>query len=211
MRSTPEPDIAKSALLASLGFGGGVSLYDPALETAGLSRPAKPRISTSKHNQVAALLAEKFMRVCSRGDCSAKAPAQAAGRAIVPASTPAFCEVCGGSVNRAAVSEMVAACQRAGWRRLCILGGSPASREEIDTLAAGRLELRLIDGTRSASHKDAAANIAWADRVVIWGSTELAHKVSALYKGPNVITAARRGVADLTAAVIESARRSDHR
>ncbi len=210
MPGKPEPDISKADLLASLGFGGDVSLYDAVLEAAGLSRPAKSRISIAKRDQAAAILTGKFMRVCSRGDCSAKASAIAGDHELAPAATSEFCEVCGGSVNRAAITDMAAACTRVGWRRLCIVGGSPASRQEIESLIADRLELRMVDGTRSNTHKEAAANMAWADRVIIWGSTELAHKVSSLYKGPNVITAPRRGVADLTAAVIESTRRASH-
>ena len=37
----------------------------------------------------------------------------------------------------------------------------------------------------------------WADLVVVWGATELDHRVSQLYHGPNVITAAKRGVAEV--------------
>src|SRR5690606_32941997 len=98
------------------------------------------------------------------------------------------CEVCGGSVNRAAVDEMVAACARVGWRRLCIVGGSPATRQELESLVGGRLELRLVEGTVAGTLKEAAARTAWADRVIVWGATELDHKVSTLYRGRNVIT-----------------------
>src|SRR5690606_38461797 len=97
------------------------------------------------------------------------------------------CEVCGGSANRAAVDGLVEAFGAAGWSRLCVVGGSPGTRTELESLVAGRIELRLVEGAgtkRTSAH--AAADLAWANLVVIWGGTELDHKVSNLYKGPRV-------------------------
>ncbi len=209
--SDEKQDIAKTELLRELGFGGAMSLYDAALQEAGLSNPRKPRISVGKRDGVAAVLTERFMRVCSRGDCSNRAPTMAAGREIVPAATQADCEVCVGSVNQGGVEEMLAAFAQSGWSKLCIVGGNPATREDVQRRMGNRLELRLIDGTRARNQADADADCAWANLVVLWGSTELAHKVSERYRGKNVIICPRRGLAELAREAATAATRFSSR
>jgi hypothetical protein len=193
----PEQDLAKADLFRELGFGGDPAPYEDALLADGLSNPRKSRIARAKREQVAAALTARFFRVCARGDCQQRASAVAGDRRVTQAAAQSFCEVCGGSVNRAAVDRMVRACTRNHWRRLCIVGGAPATREELRALVNGRLELRFIDGTVGQTLKRAAADTAWADRTVVWGATQLDHKVSTLYRGPTVLTVHRRGIADL--------------
>ncbi len=206
-------DISKIDLLRELGFGGEPALYDAALQSAGLSNPRKPRIAVSKREAVAAVLADTFMRVCSRGDCSNRARAEggSGGRTPVPAASQADCEICGGSVNRGSTQAMLAAFAACGWTRLCVVGGSPSTREDLGRLLGDHLGLRLIDGTRARNQAEADADCAWADLVVLWGSTELAHKVSERYRGRNVITAPRRGVADLAREAATAASRASLR
>lgn len=204
-------DIAKKDLLRELGYGGSVSLYDPALQEAGLSSPRKPRIATSKREAVTEVLAARFMRVCTRGDCQNRAAAMAGDRIVAPAATQAACEVCGGSINRGGLEEMLAAFSRVGWSRLCIVGGNPSTREDVRRIVGDRLQLRLIDGTRARAQSDADADCAWADLVVLWGSTELAHKVSERYHGRNVITCPRRGLAELAKEASRAAGRINSR
>lgn len=204
MTSAPQ-DIAKVDLLRDLGYGGDLALYDQALQEAGLSNPRKPRIALDKRDRVAALLAEKFCRVCARGDCSNAAPARAHGRRIVPAATQATCEICGGSANRSAVDELVAAFRTAGWSRVVVVGGSPATRQDLSRQLGSAIELRLVDGTISRTLAAAEADVAWADLVVVWASTELSHKVSTLYRGPKVVTARSRGVTELARAAATAA------
>lgn len=204
--SSPPPDIAKSDLFRQLGFGGEPSAYEDLLSAHGLSNPRKSRIAESKRNQVAAALGAGFMRVCARGDCSRRAPALAGERRITLAASQADCEVCGGSVNQSAVASMVATCRARGWKRLIIVGGSPASREELVSLVQGQLELRFVDGTVSHTVRQSTANMGWADRVVVWGSTQLDHKVSTLYRGPNVLIVRKRGIADLAMSLEQHAR-----
>ncbi len=200
-------DLSKADLYRDLGFGGETAAYDLILSEAGLTNPRKTRIHTDKSLQVQRVLKNHFMRVCNRGDCKAQAGHRQDGRTITPASGQSMCEVCSGSVNRAAVDKMVQACESIGWNNLCVVGGSPNTREELGSLVRHRLDLRLIDGTVSRTRSQADPDLAWADRVVIWGQTELSHKVSALYQGPNVILIAKKGIAELANAVSESARR----
>lgn len=198
-------DIAKIEMLRELGYGGDADLYADVLEAAGLSNPRKARIALNKRDLVAGALRAAFIRICSRGDCSSKALEVGAGRKPVPAAMQADCEVCGGSRNRSAVDEMVHAFAVTGWRRLVVVGGSAATRGDLLRQIDGRLEVRTVDGTLSRRRAQADADVAWADRVVIWASTELNHKVSELYRGPKVITARSRGVAELAQAATISA------
>ena len=200
-------DIDKAALYAEFGLGGDPAPYDEALAAAGLSSRSKRRISLEKRRRVAELLAAKFMPVCNRGDCRAKAPGVAAGLTIVEASAPEHCAICSGSASAAAVEEMVQACAAAGARRLCIVGGSPEYRQQLTALVAGRLELRLISGTVARRKKQAESDEAWADVVVIWGGTELDHKVSNLYTAPGAITVHRRSIQEVARAVAQLAGR----
>jgi hypothetical protein len=196
--------IDKAALLRELGYNPPYEALEEALEEAGLSRPDKSGIAPSKRAQVEEVLANRFLAVCSRGDCQADAPSEANGQTIVPAATQADCAVCGGSANARAVDRMVAAWGNAGLRRLCVVGGSPNSRTELEALVGGRLELRLVVGVGSHNSAAAKVNLAWADRVAVWGTTQLDHSVSDLYKGAHVIGLARRSIGALALEMVRS-------
>jgi hypothetical protein len=198
--------VSKAGLLRELGYGGPLEAIEPLLEAAGLSRTGKPGIHPDKADAVRALIAENFVLVCGRGDCGQRALALAGEREIALAASPELCAVCGGSVIRSAVGQMLAACQRAAWTRLCVVGGSPNTRRQLEEAVAGRIALRLIDGLTARTRRLAQADLSWADHVVVWGSTQLAHKVSLLYQGaPNASTVNRRGVAELARHVARQA------
>ncbi|MBL0920756.1 MAG: hypothetical protein IBJ10_01365 [Phycisphaerales bacterium] len=200
--------ISKDELFSRLGLAPGQPVVLQALEDAGISRVAKPNISEEKQPAAAAVVAERFIRVCTRGDCRKRAPELAGGREVAQALDAAHCEVCSGSTNKSAVDEMVEAFRAVGWRRLCVVGGSPNARQDFESLVAGRIELRMVDGTLNHSGAQARTNLEWADRVANWGGTQLNHKVSTLYTGPKVIQFARRSVQELAKAMTESARRA---
>jgi hypothetical protein len=199
-------DIDKTALYAEFGFGGDPTPYDEALAAEGLSSRSKRRISLEKRDRVGEALASRFLPVCHRGDCRAKAPGVAGDLVIVEASSPEHCAICSGSASAAAVEEMVQACGRAGVRRLCIVGGSPEYRQQLRALVRDRLELRLIPGNVARTIKQASADTRWADITVIWGGTILDHKVSNLYTSPDAITVHRRSIQEVARAVAQAAR-----
>ncbi|MCC6285033.1 MAG: hypothetical protein IT439_06965 [Phycisphaerales bacterium] len=203
-------DISKAELFRELGFAPSAEL-EHALAEAGLSNPRKPRISLDKREAVRALLEGAFFRVCARGDCQFKAQTLAGERRVALASGQDRCEVCGGSVNQRAIDAMIEACRSAGWSRVCVVGGSPSSRRDLDSGVGKRLELRLIDGTKTRNLKSAAADTEWADCVVLWGGTQLDHKVSNLYRGDHVVTATARGVPEVAATVEQAAKRAASR
>ena len=195
--------VGKAKLFARLGYGPPYEELERALAEAGLSRPARGAISPRKAERVEALLASLFVAVCPRGDCQADA-ADGEDRRIVPAATQADCAVCGGSANARAVDGMVAAWRRADLGRLCVVGGSPNARTELEALVDGRLDLRLIDGTANRNAGQAAADLAWADRVAIWGGTQLDHHVSNKYRGPHVVQFAKRSIGVLAREMVRA-------
>jgi hypothetical protein len=97
---------------------------------------------------------------------------------------PERCEITGGSDIRASFHRLVTACERVGVGALTVVGGSPAYRQQLDTLAAPHrpaLRLNLVSGTRRRERRRAEADMRKSDVVVIWSATELDHSVSALY------------------------------
>lgn len=146
------------------------------------------------------------MLVCNRGDCRAEAAAD--GREPAAAAEPGFCEFCGGSPVTAAVRAMEAACRDAGIARIVVLGGSPMLRTRLEQEASDGPTLRLVDGTRARTAAQVREDLAWADAIVIWAGTELAHKATMAYPTgePRVITVTARGIPALARRVVRFAR-----
>lgn len=178
-----------------------------ALEAAGLTHAGKLRMSEEKLPRALEVLRARFILHCDARECAAYAAAS--GRKSVLASKKSACERCGGSDNSRAETEFLEACGRRGVRRVVVVGGSPAVREELESKLGEALELRLIDGTERRTTDRARGDLEWADMVLIWGGSELHHKVSMLYTSSppalrkKVVHVARRGVAALLAAAVE--------
>ncbi len=172
-----------------------------ALEEVGLTRPGKLRISEPKLPQAEQVLAERFYRVCAASEC--QQVARASGREPLPVEPRSHCEHCGGSNNRRAEVAFLEACVRHRVRRVVVVGGSPSVREELEAKLGGQIELRMVDGTERRTADRARSDLDWADLVLVWGATELHHKVSTHYTTPGtphrhkVVHVARRGVAAL--------------
>lgn len=198
-------DVAIPEFLASLGLtGADADRARAVLETQGLTNPRKGRLSSAKVDAARAAIDSRLARFCA--SCAART--DAAGREVVIVA-PASCVRCGGSRNDRALTEMVEACEAAGLRRIVVVGGSPAVREELGAIR--RPELRLVDGTERRTRAEAQRDCEWGDLVVICGSSELGHRVSNLYKGDAcatpVVTAPRRGVEAIAGAIVEHLRR----
>jgi len=193
-------------LLASEGFSlpEGRQKARVALEEAGLTRAGKQRISDDKLAKVHEALRARFFVHCASSDCAAEA--RASGREAVLTDAKKSCEHCGGSVNRRAETDFIDACRRHGVRKVLVVGGSPAVRDDLQEHLGGALELRMIDGTERRTAERARGDLAWSELVLIWGGSELDHKVSTLYtqvRSPKVVLVAKRGVAALLAAAVE--------
>lgn len=205
MNAAHDDTIAIDAFLTEEGFtGDALRLGRQALEEAGLTRPGKTGFSAVKLEPARAILAG-FARVCERPECRALVPDD--GRRLVTVPRP-NCEVCGGSNNAAGVRRMVVACTDAGLRRVLVVGGTPNQWDELGALLAGDpLELRFVDGTRATNERAALQDCAWADLVIVWAPTPLAHRVSDLYAADRCVAdrveVHRRGIEALATAVAD--------
>jgi hypothetical protein len=206
----PAADLGIDEVLNDLGFvGENARLARAALEDAKLTNPRKKRISVAKLEAIKSVLDERFLLLCARASCRAAAPAN--GRVVLDAARPTACRACSGSANASEIERAIAALTERGLRRIVVVGGSPSTREELEGLVADRLELRLVSGTERRTARDAKADLGWADVVVIWGATELDHKVSKLYtddassSSSRVVTCPRRGIAALAETLTRAA------
>jgi hypothetical protein len=199
-------DIAIDQLLADLGLEDDAAVdARRILEAAGITSPRKQRMRISKIELARTEIDGYLRRLCH--SCITRLPDD--GRTVIRVPVEK-CSSCGGSGNRRAVDDMVVACGRAGVRRLVFVGGSPRIRQELTALVDGRLDLRLVDGTRSPDRGVARRDVVWADLIVVLGATQLAHKVSTLYtRDPEarrkLITTGRRGIE----AIADEVTRSD--
>ncbi|MBE2249409.1 MAG: hypothetical protein IAE78_07645 [Myxococcus sp.] len=201
-------DVDIDRWLTTQGFGAeGRGRARAELERHELTRPGKARLSLEKLDRATAVLGARFVLHCHAADCIAWA--RATGRAPLTTDVKQACQRCGGSENARAAQALT----EAGIRKLVVVGGTPATREELERLLGGKVELRLVDGTRHRPIDRAKADLEWADRVLLWGATELHHKVSKQYAdAPNakhrVVHVPRRGVAQLLAGAVESVTRA---
>ncbi|MDY7225313.1 hypothetical protein [Hyalangium rubrum] len=182
-----------------------------ALVEAKVINPKKARMSEQKLERAEALLTERFFRVCGAPACMQVA--HASGREPLLVEPKTHCERCGGSDNQRAVVEFLEACRRKGVRRMVVVGGSPAVREELEARLGSQVELRMVDGTERRTADRARHDLEWGDLVLVWGATELHHKVSEHYTSAapplnrKVVHVAKRGVASLLEEAIKHLKR----
>lgn len=164
-------------------------------------------MSNEKLERAAAMLGEKLFLHCTQPECLAFA--QASGREPLQCEPRNFCQRCGGSDNSRAVKDVVEACQKRGLSKLVIVGGSPTVRQELERLVPKELELRLVDGTKARPLDQAKADLQWGDVVLLWGATELHHKVSNQYQDSatgawkrKLVHVPKRGIAQLLAGLL---------
>jgi hypothetical protein len=207
-------DVEIDGWLAGLGFGAGPArtAARAALEAVQLTRPSKTRMSLQKLDRARAELQARFSLHCPSPGCAQAAALS--GRTPLPAATKALCTHCSGSDNALAARALIAACALAGVRRVLVVGGSPSVREELHAVLGSVLELRTVDGTGRRTQERARSDLEWADLVLLWGATELDHKVSTHYSHPpgsqrgKVVHVARRGIAALLHSAVQHLQRN---
>ena len=169
----------RDKLLDELGYGHEAA-HERAVEilvAAKLTVRVKTNIAADKRAKLVEVLTGTLVvlcRVCRESWTSD-------GREVVPSADPHGCTNCRGSSARRALDHLAIALRSRSVRRVVVVGGSPGTREELEKAWPAGAELRLVVGNRRHTEKDARANLEWADVVVIWGATELDHKVSQLY------------------------------
>jgi hypothetical protein len=177
------------------------------LEEAGLTRPGKERMSNEKLPRATAVLEEKLFLHCTQVECSSFA--KSTGREPVQCEPRNTCQRCFGSDNARAVKDVLEACRKKSLSKLVIVGGSPTVRQELERLVPQELELRLVDGTKARPTDQAKADLQWGDVVLLWGATELHHKVSNQYQDAatgawkrKLVHVPKRGIAQLLAGLL---------
>lgn len=207
-------DVAIDSWLTENGYGlpAARAKAHAAIEEAGLTRAGKQRISAEKLPRVLEALRTKFCLHCATPECIGFA--KGSGREPMLCDPKQACERCGGSNNRRAEMELIEACTRGAVKRLVIVGGSPAVREELEEALGSALQLRMIDGTERRTIDNAKADMQWGDLVLLWGASELHHKVSMQYTNltqpdfkRKLVRVQQRGIAALLQGAIDHLRR----
>lgn len=203
-------DVAIDTWLAENGYGlaAARAKAHTAIEAAGLTRAGKLRISAEKLPRVLEALRVKLCLHCTTAECIGFA--KGSGRDPVLCDPKRACERCGGSNNRRAEADLIEACTKSGVKRLVIVGGSPAVREELEGALGKAIQLRMIDGTERRTIDNAKADMQWGDLILLWGASELHHKVSMQYTNLSqpelkrkLVRVQQRGVAALLQAAID--------
>ena len=137
-------------------------------------------LSLSNPELLRQLLEDRLLLSCGAEQC---APEDDAPQVVVKVPS-ARCEICGGSNIRAKFRAFVEAAARADLERIAIVGGSPAYRKKLRSLAADvkGLRLDLISGTQRRPKHKAEADMRRADVLIIWGPTLLDHSTSDNYR-----------------------------
>lgn len=161
------------------------------------------RVELSDPGPLRGLLDERLAFLCGDPSCQAS-PATTVIR--VPRER---CEVCGGSDIRRAFRGFVDACQAAEVQRITIVGGSPAYREQLETLRRNHgsgLRLKLVAGSRPPGRKRARDLVRGSDLVLIWGATILDHSTSDAFdpSDDRVVFIRHRGIAGMLEQAVEA-------
>jgi hypothetical protein len=200
-RTTSGDDRSIAGVLNELGYSGpdAQTVARTTLEENGLTNSGKRNIRTTKIPQVRDLLRRELARSCGDSTCSSAL----VSRRVTYVADARDCENCAGSDNKRAAKRFADACVRNQVVRVVIVGGSPGLREELHVLMPTEVHFRLIDGTARRNLQQARADGAWADLVLVWGPSQLQHKVSNLYTDlptafqSSVVVVTRRGIAAL--------------
>lgn len=191
-------DLPIEKLLREFGFqtDAAQAAARAALEDAGITRPGKGRIVEWKRDEAAAAIAARVTLVCRA--CRSAGLADAHDYVGAVAAGPGdTCAVCGGSANRRGALLFLDACAAAGYHRVVVVGGSVDIRRELPALLGDALDVRMIEGTVTRPQRDAKRDIDGADVVLLLGSTELDHTVSAVYASPKTVATNQRGISAL--------------
>jgi hypothetical protein len=168
-----------------------------ALEAAGLTHSGKVAMHESKLERAAEVLADRLVFACP--SCRAQLLEARSDATVLPVADDR-CDGCGGSAHRVSAQRFLAACRSHRVRRVAVVGGTPVTRQSLTPLLPG-IELESVDGTGNMNAQRARSIIERNDLVLVWGKTQLDHRVSNHFTAADdkwkVIVAAKRGIAGL--------------
>ncbi len=155
-----------------------------ALAAAGLTRAGKQRMCITKREAAQKVLGAVSRR-CENPECIRTLPCNdlLADMALV---TRAACPCCQGSDNQRAFRRMVQMTSARNIGRILVVGGAPDVAAELQRLRKrlGGPDLRIVEGNRTVTKREASALTGKVDLAIIWGGTILAHRVSNNFEGP---------------------------
>lgn len=206
MSASREGDISILRMFKDMGIGASASqkAAQDALAEAGIisSRPNRTNIAAAKVDRALEVLEDVFSWHCGSGSCKAKSK-EARRRTLLVKRTR--CMICGGSNDRHALEEMASSAAVSNVSKILVVGGTSTKHREIREKSPSGVEWRFVDGKKSKDDRYFRHNRRWAEIIVIWGSTELDHKVSNHFDGKGdsrVITVSRRSIGALADGVI---------
>lgn len=176
-----------------------------ALETAGITREGKGRIVEWKRPDAVAVLKARVTLLCAAclaADLGAEHPG------ALRAGVGDRCVICEGSATRRGALILIRACHRARFHRIVFVGGSPDIHRELPVLLGRELDVRIVDGMIARPGRDVQREVDGCDVVVLLGSTEISHTVSANWAGPKTVSTQSRGI---SAFLLEAAEKIDAR
>ena len=176
-----------------------------ALETAGVTRAGKDRIVEWKRADAEAVLKARLTLLCDA--CRAAGLGGDYPDALL-AGVGDRCVICEGSATRRGALIFIRACGRARFHRVIFVGGSPDIRRELPVLLGDDLDVRLVDGMAARPGRDVQREIDGCDVIVLLGSTEISHTVSANWGDPKTVATQSRGI---SAFLLEAAEKIDYR
>ena len=115
-------------------------------------------------DQAAALktaIEEKVGLCCGDPVCRSLLEDRFGKKAIFPTRLPAACRLCGGSAIHRGMELLASACEKEAIRRILVVGGSPASHNELNEHRPVGLEFRLVEGDINRDKQRAAADLKW--------------------------------------------------
>ncbi len=186
-------DLPIDKLLRECGYQSDAALVAgrSALEAAGVTRAGKSRIAEWKRGDAEAALKARVTLLCEA--CRTAGLGNDHPDAIA-AGVGDRCVICQGSATRRGALILISACREAGVRRIIFVGGSPDIHRELPLLLGDDLDVRIVDGTVARPGRDVQREIDGSDIVVLLGSTELNHTVSAVWAGPKLVATNSRGI-----------------
>ena len=186
-------DLPLEKLLREFGFqtDSAQAAARAALEDAGITRAGKSRIVEWKRAGAEAVVLARVTLLC---DACKVAGLGTAYPETVTAGQGDRCVVCEGSANHRGALLLIEACQRAGFRRVIVVGGGPDIHREVPLLLGDDLDVRMVDGTLARPGRDVQREINGADVVILLGLTELSHTVSAAWASPKTLATNHRGI-----------------
>jgi hypothetical protein len=126
------------------------------------------------------LLTERVRRVCVDPLCNQVAANH--GHVALRVDAESECEVCQGSNERRWFLRMTQECERAGIRRLLLVGGLEGVQESVRALSQGlRVDFRLVSALEELVAPRIQGRVEGCDMLVLWGPEVVPEQVTSAY------------------------------